>query len=275
MLGKYLAELHSAAPRIHCITNRVTINDCANMLLACGASPIMADDPDEAAEITSVCGGLCINIGTLDRRLIPSMLASGQTAMRLGIPAVLDPVGAGASQFRTNTALKLLENIRFSVIRGNLSEIKALTLGCPNQSGVDAAECDRMSGELDRAAEYARRFAERTGAVVAVTGAVDIITDGKRAYRIDNGNPMMSRVTGTGCQLSALTAAFAASCRKDILHASIAAAAAMGLCGELAAGRMGALDGNASYRNYIIDAMFNLTPERLDAGERIGIHEMR
>ena len=140
-----LQNVRKKRPLIHSITNFVTVNDCANILLACGASPIMSDDEREAAEITSACDGLCINIGTLSSRTIPSMLAAGKKANELCHPVVLDPVGVGASQFRTDTAFKLLNNIHFSVIRGNISEIKTLALGTGSAKGVDAALPRKLS----------------------------------------------------------------------------------------------------------------------------------
>ena len=169
MLGAFLQAVRQAHPLIHCITNYVTVNDCANLLLAAGASPIMADAPEEAAEITARSQGLTLNLGTLQAGRVPAMLASGRQANRNGIPAVLDPVGAGASAFRTRTARQLLEEVRFAVIRGNLSEIQALAAGAGHPCGVDAG--DRITPQtLDAALELARQLARRTGAVVAVTG---------------------------------------------------------------------------------------------------------
>lgn len=165
------AKRQKKRPLIHSITNFVTVNDCANILSACGASPIMADDEREAAEITSACDGLCINIGTLSSRTIPSMLAAGKKANELCHPVVLDPVGVGASQFRTDTAFKLLNNIHFSVIRGNISEIKTLALGTGSAKGVDADIADRFTEEtLDKAVAFAKSFSEKTGSVIAITG---------------------------------------------------------------------------------------------------------
>ena len=140
MLGAFLQAVRQAHPLIHCITNYVTVNDCANLLLAAGASPIMADAPEEAAEITARSQGLTLNLGTLQAGRVPAMLASGRQANRSGIPAVLDPVGAGASAFRTRTARQLLEEVRFAVIRGNLSEIQALAAGAGHPCGVDAGD---------------------------------------------------------------------------------------------------------------------------------------
>ena len=267
MFGQMLENVRSRVPLIHNITNYVTVNDCANILLACGGSPIMSDDAGEVEEITSLCGGLNINIGTLNQRTIPAMLAAGRRANALGHPVVLDPVGAGASTLRTNTALKLLEEVKFAVVRGNVSEIRALASGHGGARGVDADVSDRVTEEnLDQAVAFVKAFAARTGAVAAVTGAIDIVTDGKTAFCIRNGHPAMSRVTGTGCQLSAMTAAYVTANLDDTLTAAAAAVAAMGLCGQIAYDRMGPADGSASYRSYIIDAVYNLTPQALEEG---------
>ncbi len=268
-----LESLRAKAPVVHCITNYVTANDCANILLACGASPIMADDPDEAEEIAALCAGLTLNIGTLNSRTVPSMLRAGLRANALGRPVLLDPVGAGASKLRTETASKLLDEVRIAVVRGNASEIKALAEGAHGTRGVDADDADRLgAAEIDDALGLARAFAKRTGAVIAVTGATDIVTDGERACVISNGNALMRRVTGTGCMLSAMTAAYVAAEPERPFEAACAAVAAMGVCGELAFARMGAADGSASYRGYLIDAVCNLTARQLEEGAR---YEMR
>ena len=269
MLSKLLENVQKTSPLIHNITNYVTVNDCANILLACGGSPIMSDDLDEVEEITSICGGLNINIGTLNRNTIPSMFAAGKKANELGHPVVLDPVGAGASKLRTDTACRLLEEVRFSVIRGNSSELKALALGSTSTRGVDADAADAVTDEtLDRAVAFAKEFSARTGSVIAITGAIDIVSDQNRAFCIRNGHPMMSRITGTGCQLSAMTAAYITANPETPLEAAAAAVCAMGLCGELAYQRMTELDGNSSYRNYIIDAIYRLTPAALEEGAK-------
>ncbi len=269
MFEQIFENVRGKSPLVHCITNYVTVNDCANMLLACGGSPIMADDPEDAVEITGICGGLVINIGTLNQRTILAMLAAGKRAGELGHPVVLDPVGAGASALRTDTALKILEEVKPAVIRGNISEMKTLALGSGTTRGVDADVADRVTEDnLEGAASFAREFARRTGAVIAVTGAIDIVADGERAFCIRNGRPEMSSITGTGCQLSALTAAFVTANQDRLLEASAAAVCAMGLCGEIAHGRMTGMDGNASCRNYIIDAMYRLTPAELEKGAK-------
>ena len=237
------------------------------MVLACGASPIMADDAAEVEDITSLCAGLNLNIGTLNSRTIPSMLLAGHTANRLGRPVVLDPVGAGASHLRTDTAFRLLREVQFTVIRGNISEIKTLASGAGTTKGVDADVADKVTEEnLDSAVAFAKAFAARTGAVVAITGAIDIVADAQKAYCIRNGNAMMSSITGTGCQLSALTAAFVTANPGHPLEAAAAAVCAMGLAGEVAHQRLTPQDGNTTYRNYIIDAIYNMTPEQLEKG---------
>ncbi len=273
MLGELLENLRKTRPIIHNITNYVTVNDCANVLLACGASPIMADDEAEAAEITALCGGLVINIGTLNSRTIPSMFAAGKKAGELGRPAVLDPVGAGASQLRTSTALKLMKEVKFAVIRGNASEIRTIAHGSGTTRGVDVDEADAVGeNELDAAADFVKKLAARLGCVISMSGAVDIISDGADVYLVRNGRPEMSFVTGTGCQLSALTAAFAAAKPEEALKAALAAACLMGVCGEMAWERMGASDGNSTYRNHIIDAVCRITPQQLNERAK---YEMR
>ena len=271
--GIMLENLHQKSPLIHNITNYVTANDCANILLACGASPIMADDPLEAADITGLCQGLHLNLGTPSQSRISSMLSAGKRAARLGIPIVFDPVGSGASPFRIRAAGELLKKIRFTVIRGNLSEIRALSRDRQQEKGVDAAPSDKITEEnLEQAAAFARQFARQAETIAVITGAIDIVTDGIRTFCIRNGHPMMNRVTGTGCQLSALTCAFLAANPGQPLEAAAAAAAAMGLCGEIAHKRLGSLDGSGSYRTYIMDAVYHLTPDQLEKG---GNYEIR
>ena len=267
MFCEMFKKVRQNCPLIHNITNYVTVNDCANIVIACGASPIMADDKEEAAEITAVCSGLNLNIGTLNARTVASMLLAGKRVNELGHPVVLDPVGAGASRLRTETALRLMEEVKLTVIRGNISEIKTLASGSGTTRGVDADVADQVTEEnLDDAVRFAKAFASKTGAVIAITGAIDIVADGRTAYCIRNGHPMMSSITGTGCQLSAMTAAFVTANHGYPLEAAAAAVCAMGLAGEIAHGRLTPMDGNSSYRNYIIDAIYNMTPEMLEEG---------
>lgn len=265
-------NVRKTSPLIHNITNYVTVNDCANMLLACGASPIMSDAIDDVEDITAICGGLNINIGTLNERTIPSMFLAGKKANELGHPVLLDPVGAGASALRTNTAVELMEKVKFTVIRGNISEIKTLANGSGTTKGVDADVADRVTEEnLETAVAFAKALAKKTGSVIAITGAIDIVADADCAYCIYNGTPMMSTITGTGCQLSALVTAFVVANPANPLKATAAAVCAMGLCGEIAQKRLTDLDGNSTYRNYIIDAMYNLDSDTFIKGAKYKI----
>lgn len=195
MLKTMLENVRKNVPLIHNITNYVTVNDCANVLLACGSSPIMSDDVDEAEDITTICQGLNINIGTLNQRTIPAMIKAGKKANELGHPVILDPVGAGASRLRTETAFHLIDQIQFSVIRGNISEIKTRAFGEGTTKGVDADVADTVTEEtLDLAVAFVKKYAQKTGAIVAVTGAIDIVADKDRAFCIRNGHPMMSSI---------------------------------------------------------------------------------
>ncbi len=272
-MKEYLKNVREKAPLIHNITNYVTVNDCANIVLASGASPIMADDKREVEEITSVCGGLIINIGTLNSRTVDAMILAGKQANILHHPVVLDPVGAGASKLRTETALRLMEEIQFTVIRGNISEIKTLAGNNAATQGVDANIADKITdANLENAIGFAKAFAKKTGAVIAITGAIDIVCNREKAYVIRNGHAMMSAVTGTGCMLSSLTAAYITANPNAVLEATAAAVCSMGLAGEIAYARRSDMDGNASYRNYMIDAIYNMTPDMLEEG---AIYELR
>ncbi len=269
MLKEMLLKVREKTPLIHNITNYVTVNDCANILLGCGASPIMADDIDEAAEITSLCGGLTINIGTLNQNTIPAMFVAGQKANELSHPVVLDPVGAGASKLRTETAFRLLKEVKFTVIRGNISEIKTIAMGRGTTKGVDADDADAVTGAtLNQTVALAKNLSLETGAIIVITGAIDIVSDGKGAFCIFNGHPFMSKLTGTGCQLSCLIAAYLTANPESPLLATVGAVCAMGLCGEKAYERMTDLDGNASYRNYILDAVYRLSGDELESGAK-------
>ena len=405
-LSTFLSLLRDIAPLVHCITNRVTMNDCANILLAAGARPIMADDPDECAEITSISRGLCINIGTLDKAKIPGMLASGRAANRLGLPILLDPVGVGASRLRTETALKIISELSLSAIRMNRSELMSLAASL-DEAGATAdnttarenpeRECEVRCGgvdsvgdtdDIDKVTGVSLRLSRKVGAVVIVTGAVDVVADAAcgRVLLIRNGDSRMRKVTGCGCMLSAICTAFLAAANDEVrfsanepaepaanesmksvsnvparfasnksvkfaanesaksvsnepvkfavnesaksvsnepvkfaanesaksvanelaksaenesaksvanelaksvvnepansvshpaekstarLYAAAAAVTAMGISGELAASRMGELDGSASLRTYLIDAIYNLSVEQLERFARV------
>ena len=269
MLGKYLENVRKNVPLVHNITNYVTVNDVANVLLACGGSPIMSDEPEDVEDITAICGGLNINIGTLNKSSIEGMYRAGRRANELGHVVLLDPVGAGASALRTNTAVGLMDKIRFTAIRGNISEIKTLALGSGTTKGVDADVADAVTEEsLDSAVKFAKDLASETGSVIAITGAIDLAADADRCYVIRNGRPEMGRITGTGCQLSGMMTAFLVANPDAPLDAAAAAVCTMGLAGEIGWSRMQEGDGNSTYRNRIIDAIFNMDGETLDKGAK-------
>ena len=269
MLENMLENVRKKNPLIHNITNYVTVNDCANIVLACGASPIMADDKNEAAEITEICAGLNINIGTLNTRTIDAMLIAGKRSNELHHHVVLDPVGAGASKLRTDTARRLLKEVKFSVIRGNISEIKTLASGSGTTKGVDADVTDAVTEEnLEEGIAFAKAFAKKAGCIVAITGAIDLVSDADRCYVIRNGRPEMGKITGTGCQLSGMMTAFLTANPEQKLEAAAAAVCTMGLAGEIGWSYMQKGDGNATYRNRIIDAIFNMTGDALEEGAK-------
>ncbi len=272
MLENCIRNVRTTRPLVHNITNYVTVNDVANILLACGASPIMSDEPEEVEEITSICGGLNINIGTLNKRTIESMFRAGRKAKELGHALLLDPVGAGASTLRTDTAVRLMDELSFQVIRGNISEIKTLALGSGTTKGVDADVADAVTEEnLEEGAAFAKEFARKAGCIAAITGAIDLVSDGKLCYVIRNGRSEMGRITGTGCQLSGMMTAFLAASPDCQCEAAAAAVCAMGLAGEIAWERMQAGDGNATYRSRIIDAIYHMDEETLKAGAKYEI----
>ncbi|MEM1485786.1 hydroxyethylthiazole kinase [Oscillospiraceae bacterium PP1C4] len=271
MFEQIINNVREKTPLVHCITNYVTVNDCANILLACGGSPIMADDEEEVEEITSICNALDINIGTLNSRTIQSMIKAGRRANALGHPVVLDPVGAGASALRTKTTFDLLENVRFTVIRGNSLEIKTVALGSGTTKGVDADATDATTDEnLSSVISYAKALSAKTGAIIAITGAIDIVANSEKAYVIRNGHSMMSRITGTGCMLTAVIAAFCAANPENPLDAAAAAVCAMGVCGELAYKKVQETDGGtATLRVALIDAMSRLDAKTLTGGAKV------
>ncbi len=271
-MKEYLTQVRTKAPIIHNITNYVTVNDVANMILAVGASPIMADEKDEVEQITSLTQGLNINIGTLNKRSIESMLLAGHKANQLGHKVVLDPVGAGASDLRTQTACRLLDELKIDVVRGNMSEIKTLAYKQGKTQGVDVNIEDQVTEEnLDEAVAFVKAFAKEKEVIVAVTGAIDLVSDGTVCYVIRNGRKEMGRITGTGCQLSGLLCAFISASQDHVLEAAATSVIAMGLAGEIAYQYMKEYDGNATYRNRIIDAIYHMSEEDIESGAKYEI----
>ena len=265
MLKQCFDNVREKHPLVHNITNYVTVNDVANILLACGGSPIMADDSGEVEDITSICQGLNINIGTLNKNTIPSMFLAGKKANVLGHVVLLDPVGAGASGLRTKTANELVRDIKFTVIRGNISEIRTLMEGTGNTKGVDADLADAVTEEnLDETIGKLKAFSEATGSVIAVTGAIDLVADSEKCYVIRNGKPEMGATTGTGCQLSGMMTAFLCANAEQPLEAAAAAVCAMGIAGEIGFEHLKEGEGNSTYRNRIIDAIYHMDGNTLE-----------
>ena len=232
----------------------------------------MSDEPFDVEDITSICGGLNINIGTLNQMTIEGMKKAAVKADSLGHMTLLDPVGAGASRLRTDTAKELMELITFKVIRGNISEIKTLAAGSGTTRGVDADISDAVNDDnLDTAVDFVKAFAKKSGSVIAVTGAIDLVSDAKRCFVIRNGRPEMGRITGTGCQLSGMMTAFITANPENVLEAAAASVCAMGLAGEIGYKNLKEYEGNSTYRNLIIDAIYNMTGEALDAGAKYDV----
>lgn len=272
MVKKCLENVKKNVPLVHNITNYVTVNDVANVILACGGSPIMSDDEGDVADITSICGGLNINIGTLNKNTIPSMYLAGKRANELGHVVLLDPVGAGASKLRTDTAVGLMKEVKFDVIRGNISEIKTLAYGSGSTKGVDADVADAVTEDtLDNAVAFVKKLAAETKTIIAVTGAIDLVSDSEKCYVIRNGRPEMGKITGTGCQLSGMMTAYVTANPDSKLEAAAAAVMVMGLAGEIGYSHLKPYEGNSTYRNRIIDAVYNMDGDTLKNGAKYEI----
>ncbi|MBQ2026259.1 MAG: hydroxyethylthiazole kinase [Paludibacteraceae bacterium] len=242
------------SPLVHNITNYVAMNFSANALLAIGASPVMAHAAPEVADMAQLAGALVINIGTLDEKWIESMIIAGKAKQQAGGPIVLDPVGVGATAYRTQTAWQIIEACHPTIIRGNASEIMALLHADVKSKGVDSS-CSSTD-----AVDSAKKLAERTGAVVVVSGEVDYITDGKQVETIRNGSAMMPRVTAMGCTASSMIGAFVAVHAHNPFEASLHAMAVMGIAGEMAAQQA---KGPGSLLTHFIDTLYTLTETQL------------
>ncbi|HOG62293.1 MAG TPA: hydroxyethylthiazole kinase [Sedimentibacter sp.] len=276
MFSEIIKNVKNNTPLVHNITNYVTVNDCANILLACGGSPIMADDIEEVEEIVSISSSLVINIGTLNSRTIESMIKAGKKANEQNIPVILDPVGVGASRLRTDTANKLLNEVKFAVVRGNISEIKALgNTNAKGAKGVDADLADSINEEnLDEVVEYIKSLSEKLSSVIAVTGAIDIVSDSKKTYIIRNGHPMMGKISGTGCMLSSIIGAYCGANKDNIVDATAAAVCIIGLSGELAYEKILKNDeGTSMLRSHLIDFMSKIDDKILEEGAKFEIRQ--
>ena len=254
-----LKRIREQKPLIHHITNMVVMNDTANITLAIGALPVMAHAIEEVEEMVDLASALVLNIGTLDTARVESMLLAGKRANQRGIPIALDPVGAGATRLRTQTALRLLHELRIAVVRGNAAELAALVGIAGETRGVES-----MGVAGDREV-IARRATREFSCAVAITGARDLIIDGERLAYVDNGHPLLAAITGSGCMATSLIAAFLAI-EPDRWSAAIAGLICMGLAGELAAQRA---NGPGTFRAHLLDVVAALDEPMLARGQKV------
>ncbi len=256
-----LEKIRQEAPLIHNITNFVVMNHSANVLLALGASPVMAHCADEVQEMVSFSGALVLNIGTLQEDWVASMVLAGKAANARGIPVVLDPVGAGATRLRTEAAKRILGECQVAVLRGNASEVLSLQSSDIKTKGVDS------SMEFsDNMVETAKIMAKESGSVIAISGPEDCITDGERVFRVANGQPLMTKVTGSGCGLSAVVGAFCAVGPEDSAKAAAAAFGYYGLCGDLA---IQISDRPGSFAVAFVDQLYGTSFEQVSLGLKV------
>lgn len=266
-------NIQKAAPVVHNISNYVTATDCANITLACGGAPTMADDPEEVAEVASACHASVINMGNTGGYFEESMLQTGLANNRIGHPLIFDPVGAGGSTRRNAVLEHLMEQLHFSIIRGNISEIKYLGSKHASAKGVDACKEDLASeSNIQDIAAYAKSLSAKLDSIIAISGPIDVVADADTAYLIRNGHPLMSRVTGTGCMLSSVLGVFAAANPNHLLEASAVAVSAYGYAGELAYQKiLKTQGGTSSLRTFLIDYMSNMNAEQWKQGAKITI----
>jgi hydroxyethylthiazole kinase len=257
--AEVLGRIRAHKPVVHSITNYVVMNSTANVLLAMGASPIMAHAAEEVEDIVAIAGAVVINIGTLSKSWIESMKTASRAAANLGKPFVLDPVGSGATKLRTDTARAIIETAVPTVIRGNASEILSLSPQGAKTRGVDSIH------SMDDAIEAARGIATSLNTVIAVTGERDLVTDGKRSLIITGGHSLLGYVTGTGCAATVIIGAFLAE-ERDPMIATAAALAFFGLAGERAAAQVKT---PGSFWVKVVDELYAITPEELEAAARI------
>jgi hydroxyethylthiazole kinase len=266
-MGKKAAEnlgrVRERKPLVHNITNYVVMNFTANALLACGASPVMAHAAEEVEEMVSLAGALVLNIGTLSLSWIEAMLKAGKKANALHIPIILDPVGAGATRLRTDSAKRIIEELSIHVIRGNASEILSLA---GEQSGARTKGVDSVH-TVDQVTEAAVGLAKELGTTLAITGAVDLITDGERVCRVMNGHEMMGYVTGTGCAATAIIGAFLAV-DPNAVEAATTGLSYFGLAGENAASKA---FGPGTFQIGLLDALYEMGEEELKTGAKIQV----
>ena len=240
--------IREKSPLVHNITNYVVMNNTANGLLSLGASPVMAHAPEEVEDMVSIASALVINMGTLSKHWVEAMLKAGKKAKKIGIPVIFDPVGAGATAYRSETASIIIKECKPDIIRGNASEIMSLAKSNIATKGVDS------TANSESALEMGKDLALKIDAVISISGQEDFITDGKIVNTVKFGSPMMTKVTGLGCTASAITGAFAAV-NKNLLTAATHAMAIMGIAGELAAKKA---EGPGSLQLHFLDILFNI-----------------
>jgi hydroxyethylthiazole kinase len=257
--GRDLRALRERKPLVHQITNYVVMNETANATLALGALPVMAHAPQEVEEMVGLAGALVINIGTLSDHWIEAMLAAGRGANAKGIPVVLDPVGAGATRYRTETARRILDEVDVAVLRGNAGEIATLGGFEAEVRGVESIGAGGDPGEL------AREAAGSLGVVASVTGPTDHVSDGERVLSIENGHPLLAAITGSGCMSSTVTGCFLAVRPDEPFLAAGEALVAFGVAGEDAAS---VAIGPGTFHAALYDALANLDPETIDSRAR-------
>ncbi|MFC0559533.1 hydroxyethylthiazole kinase [Halalkalibacter alkalisediminis] len=243
-------------PLVHCMTNVVVTNFTANGLLALGASPVMAYAKEEVADLARIAGALLLNIGTLSSEQIDNMVVAGQAANQAGVPVVLDPVGAGATTFRTDMSKRLLEQVKISVLRGNAGEIASLMGVEASVKGVDGS----MDGDK---IEVAKQAAKQFKCICVLTGETDIVTDGTSVHSLHNGHPWLTKVVGTGCLLGAVIGAFVAVRRHDMIHAAADAVAYFGIAGEQAFQQTNE-EGIGSFQQAFLNQLFSLTDQQVE-----------
>jgi hydroxyethylthiazole kinase len=258
--GDSLRRLREAKPLVHQITNYVVMNETANATLALGALPVMAHAREEVEEMAALAGALVLNIGTLSPPWVEAMLLAGRAANAHGVPVVLDPVGAGATAYRTETARRILDEVDVAVLRGNAGEVATLVGVAAEVRGVESIDAGAAAADL------AREAGRTLGLVASVTGPVDHVSDGERVVAVANGHPLLAAVTGTGCISSALTGCFVAVNRERPLEAAAEALVALGVAGEDAARDAG---GPGSFHVGLYDALATLDPDTLDRRARL------
>lgn len=263
-ISNILERIHKEKPLIHNITNMVAMNDTANIILAIGALPIMSHAQEEVGEMVKAAGALVLNIGTLTPEQIESMIIAGKEANNFKIPIILDPVGAGATNLRTESALRLQEKVKINIVRGNFAEISILAGLKGNIKGVESVGSEKNSVEI------AFSLARKCNQVAIITGKRDIVTDGKIVVEINNGSPMLRTITATGCMATSLIASFAAVC-DDYVLASTGALVCFGLAGERAALKA---EGPGTFKLNLFDEIYNLNEEIICKGLKVNIYEL-